>query len=190
MKSCEEAGNVLTGIYENYPGVTNDFLKLAEISLYLENKGLRIKDVNSDQMATLLEIATHGPDGTGAQLALAQLFHKKVDHTPYHYNPNSAKNFTLPHDHIKALSIISGMTIYPNPLSEGDATVLIDGPETGVHEIKIYDMVGQVVNSIPVPENAKLVSISGKSLPGNGLYMISLYVNGKKISSKQLVVTK
>ncbi len=76
-----------------------------------------------------------------------------------------------------------GLTIYPNPLSNG-STLTISASEGS--RIEIFDYLGSIVFKTLVPSDGS-ISINSKTI-AQGIYMIRVSLNGEIIGSHKLVV--
>jgi len=77
------------------------------------------------------------------------------------------------------------VNLYPNP-SSSTVSIDIDKSVSGQIEIVVMDVRGQVILRNQVTNaNTTLINI-----PNQGLYLVSVLVNGKSISQERVVISK
>ncbi|MBS1765537.1 MAG: T9SS type A sorting domain-containing protein [Bacteroidetes bacterium] len=108
-------------------------------------------------------------------------------------NPNDSVQFMV-HYHITPVGINQPAQsnllskLYPNPAKS--MTALNYQLNKGVKaEIKIINMLGKTINTIPVSDTNGNVVLSTTNYP-NGIYMVALAVDGKNVSVQRLVVNR
>jgi hypothetical protein len=79
---------------------------------------------------------------------------------------------------------------YPNPFST-DTEIRMEIPETTrAASIVVYSLEGRELKRMPVDgRGARAMKISGNDL-APGMYMYSLFVDGKIVDTKRLIITK
>lgn len=80
----------------------------------------------------------------------------------------------------------SQLTIYPNP-SDSKFTIETELPQGSIGEIRVYGISGKEVKTIQI-ENQKTKTSIDVSHWQKGNYLCSLFVNGKLVKSKKMVV--
>ena len=93
---------------------------------------------------------------------------------------------------IKEIStVLSGSNVYPNP-SDGDCYIQFYLANRAKVKVQLTSIVGKIVNTIvdkemPAGQN---VILNSNSKLSKGIYFIDIWVDGKKTSSKKLIITE
>ncbi len=82
--------------------------------------------------------------------------------------------------------VTGNLSVYPNPAS--DNTTISISNVLGNEHINLYDMQGKLLQEIKLETGQKTYSLSTGNMK-NGVYILSLFENGKELAKQQLVVS-
>jgi hypothetical protein len=81
-------------------------------------------------------------------------------------------------------------SIYPNPIKNGDLTIVFSEPIHGGGQVRMYDLLGKVVFQYTIKKDLRSIVISASHFPAKGVYVISTRNEEGDFSHRKVMVTK
>ncbi|GAB2541962.1 T9SS type A sorting domain-containing protein [Rufibacter soli] len=99
-----------------------------------------------------------------------------------------SKVIAVNHSASASSSSASGMSVYPNPVTDGNVTVRFQDRVKGAATIRVIDLAGRTLNTQQVSSESAEVNLNLGSLNLKpGIYLISVTTNGKNTTQRIVV---